>query len=157
MTNFTAAAKFTSKIVAKIKEQGLPKNILLSINIPSGEIKGVTGAPMALEERRRIPRAAPLESESGELTFTFPIRRNRPTQETRTDRPARPEGRARRGRRRGQQASPQPANTDEYYYRGKQMITITPLRLDWTDYGMISELKLWNLDQIHTNPDRETK
>ena len=139
VTNYTATAKLTAQLIQKIRSQGLPKNILLSVNVPAGDIEGIVAAPMAVSDRRRVPREEPTVSESGELTFTLPSRRGRRARNARANREA---GEARPSRRGRRSRSPEPGDTDEYYFRTKNLVTITPLRLDWTDYEALSEVKI---------------
>src|SRR6516165_5422151 len=40
-TDFTAAAKFAAQLAAKVLEEGLPRGVMLNVNVPRGEVRGV--------------------------------------------------------------------------------------------------------------------
>jgi 5'-nucleotidase len=40
-TDFTAAAGFAGQLAAKVLEQGLPNGVMLNVNVPRGEVRGV--------------------------------------------------------------------------------------------------------------------
>lgn len=50
--DYATAATFTAKIVAQVRDRGLPPRVMLSINVPSGEIQGAVAARMAESEFR---------------------------------------------------------------------------------------------------------
>lgn len=154
ITNYTQSAQIAAKIVREAIERQLPKDVLLSVNIPGGEIAGVIASPMALGDRQRASRTEPQSTDEGDLIFQLPAR-PREGSLSRNDAQAR-ESRRQRGtgeraaqtggiRRGRRQPAPEPGNHDAYYFRTEKRITITPLKLDWTDYQMISDLNHWNI------------
>jgi 5'-nucleotidase len=40
-TDFTAAAGFAAQLAVKVLEQGLPNGVMLNVNVPRGEVRGV--------------------------------------------------------------------------------------------------------------------
>ena len=110
-----ASAKFTARLVQKYQREGAPRGVVLSINIPSGELKGVQVRPMG--DSYLSTAGYELQSESG----------NSSTYE--------------RQRIIVQSTDP---TTDTYSYQNG-FVTITPLKFDWTDYDLISAVESWNL------------
>ncbi len=109
------SAKFTARLVQKYQREGAPRGVVLSINIPSGELKGVQVRPMG--DSYLGTYSYDLQSESGNSS-TYERRRLIVQSEDST--------------------------TDTYSYQNGY-VTITPLKFDWTDYDLISEVESWNL------------
>src|SRR5262249_6461876 len=40
-TDFTAAAQFAAQLAAKVLQDGLPTGVMLNVNVPRGEVRGV--------------------------------------------------------------------------------------------------------------------
>jgi len=110
-----ATAQFAARIVDKYRRDGAPEGIVLSINIPRGEIKGVRVSPMGDSYLGRDPYQ--VISEEGNTT-EYEATRIRLQSET--------------------------PDTDTYSFQNGY-ITVTPLKFDWTAYAFIDELKSWNL------------
>ena len=111
-----ASARFAAGIVDKIRRDGAPDGVILSINIPGGKLQGVRVAPMGDSYLGREPYA--ITNENGNTT-TY-------------------EGEYVR-------LDSQMPGTDTYFFQ-EGYITVTPIRFDWTDYEFLEELKSWNLD-----------
>ena len=67
--DYATAAAFTAKIVAQVRDRGLPPRVMLSINVPSGEIQGAVAARMA-ESEFRIGYAK--AGQEGDATLYYP-------------------------------------------------------------------------------------
>jgi 5'-nucleotidase len=109
-----ASASFAANLVQRLREQGFPEGVVISVNIPAGEIQGVAVRQMG---------------DSYLLVAGY--------EET-----ARDGNRTTYGRNRTiQQASDSRSDTWAWE-RG--YITITPLKFDWTDYEYLSDLQTWD-------------
>ncbi len=110
-----ASARFAARLVQKYQREGAPRGVVISINIPGGELKGVQVRPMG--DSYLGTAGYELLSQSGNSS-TYEQQRIivRSTDST----------------------------TDTYSYQNG-FITITPLKFDWTDYDFISEVESWNL------------
>ncbi len=113
--NTVASAKFAARLVQKYQREGAPRGVVLSINIPSGELKGVQVRPMG--DSYLGTAGYELLGQSGNSST---YRHERIIVQS-TD-----------------------STTDTYSYQDGY-ITITPLKFDWTDYDFISEVESWNL------------
>lgn len=116
-TEYTFAAQYTARFVTQLKERGAPEGVVLSINIPAGKADEMVGVA-----------AEPMGGSYLEFGFEerrSPLRRTYywPTMAIVTE------------------FEP---GTDSHAYQNR-MITITPLRFDWTDYETLEELKGWKL------------
>jgi len=112
-------AQFAARVIAQIKERGLSPGVVLNINFPSGdreEIKGVAAERMG-------------SSYFGANEF-----------HRRED----PFGRAYYWGTLGYTDDMTP-DTDSTAFR-QMMITITPLRVEWTDEDLLKELQTWDLE-----------
>ena len=116
--NTEASAKFAAQLVARYQRQGAPEGVLISINIPAGELKGVAVRPMG--DSYLQTGSFELIDESG----------NRQTYE----------------RERIRVASTD-ESTDTYAYQ-QGYITLTPLKFDWTAHELIDEVESWDLQLI---------
>jgi len=109
-----ASAQFAANLVQRLREQGFPDGVVVSVNIPAGDIQGVVIRQMGdsylfyrgFEETSRVADSATYE-------------RDRTIQQA-TD----------------------PRSDTWAWERG--YITITPLKFDWTDYEYLSELQTWD-------------
>ena len=110
-----ASARFAARLVQRYQREGAPRGVVLSINIPGGELKGVQVRPMG--DSYLGTYGYDLGSEAGNSST---YQRQRPIVQS-TD-----------------------STTDTYSYQNGY-ITITPLKFDWTDYDLISEVESWNL------------
>tara|TARA_B100000959_G_scaffold268608_1_gene313498 strand:- start:78 stop:908 length:831 start_codon:yes stop_codon:yes gene_type:complete len=113
--NTEASARFAARLVQKYQQGGAPEGVVISINIPGGELKGVQVRPMG---------DAYLQTGSYELL-------------------ERGNNSASYNRERIVVQSTDPS-TDTFSYQ-QGYITLTPLKFDWTDYDFISEVEAWNL------------
>jgi len=113
--NTVASAKFAARLVQKYQREGAPRGVVISINIPSGELKGVQVRPMG-DSYLRTAGYELLRQSGNSSTYQH------------------------------QRIIVQSADstTDTYSYQNGY-ITITPLKFDWTDYDLISEVESWNL------------
>src|SRR5206468_13121647 len=112
--DFTEAAQFAVMAARKVLTEGLPEGTLLNINIPPGEIKGVRVT------RQGIKNARPVISEHidprGKPYFWIGEQYFRSKAEDGTDYRAIEEG----------------------------YVSITPLKSDMTDHGVLTQLESWN-------------
>ena len=113
--NTEASAKFAAQLVARYRQQGAPEGVLVSINIPAGELQGVVVRPMG--DSYLQTGAYKMIAQSGNRQ-TFERERIRVPS---TD-----------------------ASTDTYAYQ-QGYITMTPLKFDWTAHDFISEVESWEL------------
>jgi len=112
--NFTEAARFALVAVRKILSEGLPEGTLLNMNVPQGEIKGVKVT------RQGIKNARPVITEHidprGKPYFWIGEQYFRSNAEDGTDYRAIEDG----------------------------YVSITPLKADMTDHGVLSQIGSWN-------------
>ncbi len=113
--DFELSARFAAQFVREVLERGSPPGVLLSVNIPSGEIKGVRTAPMG--------------------GFYFRVAEMVQTSESGNS----AEFRARTGGATGVE----PGSDSALYLDG--YITITPIRMDWTDEAAMRDIDTWGL------------
>jgi 5'-nucleotidase len=113
--DFELSARFAADFVRQVLERGSPPGVLLSVNIPAGEIKGVRAAPMGGFYFRVSDMIQ--SSDAGDTT----------------------EFRARVSGATGVE----PGSDSALYLDG--YITITPLRIDWTDEATMRDLESWGL------------
>lgn len=116
--NTAASARFAAQLVVRYQQQGAPEGVLISINIPAGELKGVAVRPMG--DSYLQTGAYELIDESG----------NRQTYQ----------------RERIRVASTD-ASTDTYAFQ-QGYITLTPLKFDWTAHELIDEVENWDLQLV---------
>lgn len=110
---FEVSARFAGEFVRQYLEQGPTPGVLLQVNVPAGEIRGVRAARMGglyfrVADLERISDPGPVE-----------------------------QFRARVGGRYGVE----PDSDTAAYLDG--YITVTPLRIDWTDWQSLDELGEW--------------
>lgn len=113
--NTEASALFITQLINKYRKDGAPKGVVLSVNIPAGELKGVAVKPMG--DAYLNMGNYNLKSESGnKMTYEQRLGLSRSKNE----------------------------ETDTYAYQ-QGFITITPLKFDWTAHEMIDTITSWNL------------
>lgn len=113
--NTQASALFIAQMISKYQKDGAPKGIVLSVNIPAGELKGVTINPMGdayLDMGNYV-----LKSES-ENTMVYQQKLGLSKAED--------------------------LKSDTYSYQ-RGFVTITPLKFDWTAYEAIDMISTWDL------------
>lgn len=109
------SAKFILQLVERYRSFGAPQGVVIAVNIPGGDLKGVAVRSMGdsyLKTESYNPNG---DSEDGSY---FEPERTR-VQSTNN-------------------------STDTYAYQ-HGFITVTPLDFDWTAYSMIEEIETWNL------------
>jgi 5'-nucleotidase len=114
-SEYATAAQFTAQLVAQLKQRGAPPGVVLSVNIPDGALRGVLIAPMG-GAYVTVDGFEERYDDTGMAYYAPQWRLVRVTEEA----------------------------TDTRAYQD-QWITITPLRLDWTDYPTIEALRQWPL------------
>lgn len=116
LSDFVLAARFTAELAALLKEEGAPRGVVLSINVPAAAADGLKEAVIA--------------SMGGSFFRVSGYRR------------VRQEGRDELWSAIPRLESEAPPGSDtEAYFDGN--ITITPLRFDWTHLDLKQELQGW--------------
>lgn len=110
-----ASARFAANLVRRYQQTGAPEGIVLSINIPRGDLKGVMVRPMG-DSYLQTSDYEVIEQD-GQRTVYERIRTI-----AQSDNP----------------------HTDTYAYQ-QGYVTITPLRFDWTAHELIDEVESWQL------------
>lgn len=113
--NTEASAQFIAQLVTKYRKDGAPASVVLSVNIPAGELKGVAVRPMG-DAYLNMGNYS-LKSEDG----------NKMVYEQRL----------------GLSRSKNEASDTYAYQQG--FVTITPLKFDWTAHEMIKTIDTWSL------------
>ena len=112
--DFQYAAEFAAKLTAKVLREGLPKGILLNVNVPPGEIRGVQWAHQGIKSARSLihegvdPRGRPYLWIGEQQTIW------------------------------------QEESTSDYAAIKQGFVAITPLRAELTDYSALEQLLDWN-------------
>lgn len=113
--NTQASALFIAQLVSKYQKDGAPEGVVLSVNIPAGELKGVAVRPMG--DAYLDMGNYNLKSETGnKMVYTQRLGLSRSKNEA----------------------------SDTYAYQ-QGFITITPLKFDWTAHEMIDMITAWDL------------
>lgn len=113
--NTAASSQFIAQIVAKYQKEGAPKGIVLSVNIPAGELKGI--AVRAMGDAYLDMGNYELKSETdNKMVYNQKLGLVRSQNE----------------------------QTDTYAYQ-KGFVTITPLKFDWTAYEIMDSITNWGL------------
>ncbi len=113
--NTEVSALFVAQMVERYRSSGAPKGVVMSVNIPAGELKGVAAKPMGdayLDMSNYV-----LKSESGDK-MVYQQKLGLSKSENK--------------------------ETDTYAYQ-QGYITITPLRFDWTAHDMLDNINAWDL------------
>lgn len=105
----------TRQLVARYLRDGAPEGVVLSLNVPAGELKGIAVRPMGEAYIAGSPYT--LESQDGDKT----VYASSYVGQTATN----------------------PASDTFAYQNG--YATITPLKFDWTAHEMIEEIEAWDL------------
>ena len=109
------SARFAATLVQRYQREGAPLGMVLSVNIPAGELKGVRVRPMGDSYLKTVDYEIQSESEN---STTYQRRRIRV--------PATDSG------------------SDTFSYQDGYIV-ITPLKFDWTDHESIGEVESWGL------------
>jgi len=109
------SANVAASIVKRYQQQGAPQGTLLSINVPGGELRGISVKPMG-DSYLQTGRYGVLERNENQTVYS----RERSVERS-TD-----------------------VSTDTYSYQNGY-ITVTPLKFDWTDYELIPDIQSWDL------------
>jgi len=113
--NTQASALFIAQLVRKYQKDGVPEGVVISVNIPAGELKGVAVRPMG--DAYLDMGNYNLTSETGnKMVYTQRLGLTRSKDEA----------------------------SDTYAYQ-QGFITVTPLKFDWTAYEMIETISAWDL------------
>ncbi|KYG72119.1 5'-nucleotidase /3'-nucleotidase /exopolyphosphatase [Roseivirga ehrenbergii] len=113
--NTEATSRFIAQLVAKYQKEDAPKGVVLSINIPAGELKGILVKPMG--DAYLDMGNYELKSETdNKMVYNQKIGLVRSLNE----------------------------QTDTYAYQNGY-VTITPLKFDWTAYALIESISNWGL------------
>ena len=113
--NTQASALFIAQLVRKYQKDGAPEGVVISVNIPAGELKGVAVRPMG--DAYLDMGNYNLTSETGnKMVYTQRLGLTRSKDEA----------------------------SDNYAYQ-QGFITVTPLKFDWTAYEMIETISAWDL------------
>lgn len=112
--DYLTAARFTARVVEQVRDRGLPPGVLLSINVPAGELAGAVAARMAGSVFRYDGFVE--EGTDGDATlYRLQLGFQRPLE----------------------------GGDTRAFLSGH--VTVTPIRLDWTDYETLGELAGWDL------------
>lgn len=117
--NTRATARFAAGVVARYQREGTPaEGTMLSINVPQGELRGVAVRPMGDSYLKTLSYQA--VEETGNQTV---YERERVVVES------------------------EDSSSDTYAFQ-QGYITVTPLKFDWTDHELITELESWDLQLV---------
>tara|TARA_R110001592_G_scaffold9555_1_gene50542 strand:+ start:618 stop:1454 length:837 start_codon:yes stop_codon:yes gene_type:complete len=113
--NTEATSRFIAQLVAKYQKDGAPKGVVLSVNIPAGELKGIV--VKAMGDAYLDMGNYELKNETdNKMVYNQKIGIVRSQNE----------------------------QTDTYAYQNGY-VTITPLKFDWTAYELIESITNWGL------------
>jgi len=119
--NTQASALFIAQLVRKYQKDGAPEGVVISVNIPAGELKGIAVRPMG--DAYLDMGNYTLKSETGNnMVYTQRLGLSRSKDEA----------------------------SDTYAYQ-QGFITVTPLKFDWTAYEMIETISAWDLKLKNDN------
>ena len=113
--NTEASALFIAQLVLKYQKEGAPKDIVLSVNIPAGELKGIATRPMGDAYLEMGNYALKSESDN-KMVYNQKLGLTRSENE----------------------------KSDTYAYQ-HGYITLTPLKFDWTAYEYLESIEAWEL------------
>lgn len=113
--DFAYSARFVTRFVSELKARGPEPGVVYSINIPHASEAEISGVDV------RKMGGSPFGIGFQEVESEAPVQRFRPRFGPPT-------------------AGPSGSDTEGYL---EDMITITPLRFDWTAHPLIDELKAW--------------
>jgi len=109
------SARLILQLVARYRSFGAPKGVVMAVNIPSGDLKGIAVRSMG-DSYLKTESYSPNGDSEGESYFEPERTRVQSTNDS----------------------------TDTYAYQ-HGFITITPLDFDWTAYSMIEDIETWDL------------
>ena len=109
------SAKFVAQLATLYKDKGAPEGVVISINIPAGDLAGVAIRPMG-DSYLKASAYHLQEEDEAQLSYELEFSR------VATDNP----------------------RTDTYAYQ-QRYITITPLKFDWTAHEFLEQARNWNL------------
>lgn len=113
--NTEHSTRFAAQLVRRYQQQGAPEGIVISINIPAGELQGVAVRPMG-DSYLQTAAYTVLERDGDTTIYD---RERIIVQSTDT-------------------------NSDTYAYQ-QGYVTITPLLFDWTAVDFLDDVQSWNL------------
>jgi len=113
--NTDISIAITRQVIQQLREQALPKGIVVSINVPAGEVKEVVAKPMGGSYLGFRPYEK-VSAEGNSETFQSGLTITRDESQD---------------------------NDTRAYQQGKA--TVTPLRFDWTDTPALSTITNWHL------------
>ena len=113
--DFSVSARHTAHLVSQIRKRGIPRGVVLSINIPSGKIKGAAVAPMggSMIQFKGYEKVRTTEDVLNYRSIINIVQLEE-------------------------------KDTDTSAFQNN-FITITPLKFDWTDYEVLADIKGWEL------------
>ncbi len=116
--NTETSAQFIIQLINKYRRDGAPKGVVLSVNIPAGELKGVAVKPMG-DAYLNMGNYSLKEESDNKATYQQKL---------------------------GLSKS-QNKETDTYAYQSGY-VTITPLKFDWTAYELLETISSWEISLI---------
>ena len=114
--NTNNSTKFISQLVTRYIDAPFQEGIIISVNIPAGEHKGIAIRPMGDSYLDTTNYELISTSDSGQI-----YKRNIAVQVSEND------------------------ETDTFAYQNGY-ITVTPLKFDWTSYESLEQIRGWNLE-----------
>ncbi|WP_323756528.1 5'/3'-nucleotidase SurE [Roseivirga sp.] len=113
--NTEATSRFIAQLVAKYQNEGAPKGVVLSVNIPAGELKGIMVKPMG-DAYLDMGNYELISETDNKMVYNQRIGFVRSQNE----------------------------QTDTYAYQNGY-VTITPIKFDWTAYELMGSISNWGL------------
>ena len=113
-----ASAQFAANLVRRYQQEGAPEGVVISINIPRGELRGVVVRPMGDSYLQTADYE--VSESAGDRTVYERVRMI---------------------------ARSEDESTDTYAYQ-QGYITITPLLFDWTAHDFIDDVEGWDLQLV---------
>lgn len=113
-----ASAQFAAKLVRRYQQQGAPEGVVISINIPRGELRGVAVRPMGDSYLQTADYD--ITGQDGDRTVYERVRTI---------------------------AQSDDESSDTWAYQNGY-ISITPLKFDWTAFEMLDEVESWGLELV---------
>jgi 5'-nucleotidase len=113
--NTEASSMFIAEIVKKYQKDGAPKGVVISVNIPAGELKGIAIKPMA-DAYLDMGNYSIKSQENNKTIY----------------------------QQRLAIVKSQDQDSDTFAYQ-QGYVTITPLKFDWTAFDMLKIIESWGL------------
>jgi 5'-nucleotidase len=117
--DFTYAARFVAELAGEVLARGLPRNVLLNVNVPDVTDEEIAGVEIT-RLGKRLYRDQLIRREDPRGRAYYWIGGPRPTGDT------------------GEEGT-------DFWALASRRVSVTPLLLDMTDRNFIKELKSWNL------------